>query len=209
MALRTVCVVLAFFAMVYVVLVFTNRLGKIAYLIAGLSLVFGGIYLLLSAGRFKSDPYKSNILAVLASISLWGFVGEFLENADLYVNHASIEIARWNHLPVLLISIFTFFYLLKSKFLPVFLLFFLGSFLGIWVLHYVMILEIEVLSSTSPITYSTFGIFLAGSIFCGQKMMRSDRVNESMAYALGTLYLGWSLLEFMWIWRLIPGPYSM
>lgn len=149
------------------------------------------------------------IWAILASISLWGFMGEFLENANLYINHASIEIAHWNYLPVLLIFILMFIYLLKRKYLPVFLQFFYGSFLGIWTLHYIMIFELEVFSITSHITHFTFGVFLVATILPGYKMTKSDGINESMAYALAALYLGWSLLEFIWIWRLIPGPYSI
>lgn len=209
MAFKTLFTVLIFFGMIYMLLVFANRWGKIPYFIAGVSLAFVGIVLILYADRLKNDLYKSNTLAVLASISLWGFIGEFLENADLYIPHASIEIAHWNYLPILFLSILMFSYLLKRRYLPVFLLFFFGSFLGIWVLHYIMILELEIFSSTSLIAYSTFFVFLIATIFSAYKMIRSDTTNQSMAYALATLYLGWSLLEFIWIWRLIPGPYSL
>ncbi len=128
---KTLFITFLFFGIVYMILLFTNRWGKIPYLIAGLSLIILGIWFLLLADRFKEIKFKSNILAVLSSIFLWGFFGEFLKNVNLYISNSSIEIAYWNYLPILLFVIFVFFYLMRKRYLPVPLLFIFGSGLGI------------------------------------------------------------------------------
>jgi len=40
-------------------------------------------------------------------------------------------------------------------------------------------------------------------------MLHSEGINKTMAYSLATLYLAWSVLELLWGWEIIPGPYSI
>lgn len=93
-SIETFITTLAFFGFTYMLLVFTSRAGKITYLWAGIVLLFIGIFLFMHSGKVKENDFKSNLLAIFSGISLWGFFGEFLENADLYIKNASVEIAH-------------------------------------------------------------------------------------------------------------------
>ena len=229
--LKTVIFTLLFFGFTYMLLVFTSRAGNVPYLFAGFILLFIGIILFLKSIQLVQSPIKSgtrlnhpinsntvpvlddkkvfysNLLAIISGISLWGFFGEFLENADLYIKDATIEIAHWNFLPVLVLIIFLFLNL--RKYLPVPVQFSLSSFLLIWSMHYIMIFQYEVLSRTHFTTYIMCGIFvfLAGlSIY---KARKSKQINSIMFWSYFGLLTAWTVLEYIWGWRLIPGPYAI
>ncbi|MGC9337106.1 MAG: hypothetical protein ACP5EQ_03300 [Candidatus Cloacimonadia bacterium] len=205
--IKTFFPTLIFFGFSYMLLVFTNRAGEIPYLFAGFVLLIIGIFLFLRSEKIKENAFKSNLLAIFSGISLWGFFGEFLENANLYIKDATIEIAHWNFLPILLLAIFLFLNLRKH--LPISIQFSLVSFLLIWTLHYIMIFQLEFLSRTHLSTYIMCGIvaFLAG--FSVYKVRRSKSINLIMFWSYFGLLTAWSVLEYIWGWRLIPGPYSI
>ncbi|MCK4338769.1 MAG: hypothetical protein KAW87_02115, partial [Candidatus Cloacimonetes bacterium] len=174
-SIKTFISTLAFFGFTYMLLVFTIRAGKIPYLCAGIVLLFIGIFLFMHSGKIKENAFKSNLLAIFSGISLWGFFGEFLENADLYIKNASIEIAHWNFLPILILVIFLFLNLRKH--LPIIIQLSLISFLLIWTLHYIMIFQLEVLSRTHLSTYIMCGVFAFLTGFSVYKVQRSKSIN--------------------------------
>lgn len=205
--IKTFFPTLIFFGFSYMLLVFTNRAGEIPYLFAGFVLLIIGIFLFLRSEKIKENAFKSNLLAIFSGISLWGFFGEFLENANLYIKDATIEIAHWNFLPILLLAIFLFLNLRKH--LPISIQFSLVSFLLIWTLHYIMIFQLEVLSRTHLSTYIMCGIFAFLAGFSVYKVRRSKSINLTMFWSYFGLLTAWSVLEYIWGWRLIPGPYSI
>ena len=210
-------------------LVFTNRTGNIPYLFAGFILLFVGIFLFLKSQKNTplvqssrlnhSDSvnavpvlderknFYSNLLAITSGISLWGFFGEFLENADLYIKDATVEIAHWNFLPVLALMIFLFLNLRKH--LPIPVQFSLSSFLLIWSMHYIMIFQYEVLSRTHFTTYIMFAVFIILTGLSIYKARKSKQIHSIMFWSYFGLLTAWSVLEYIWGWRLIPGPYSI
>ena len=197
----------AFFGFTYMLLVFTHRAGEIPYLFAGFGLLFIGIFLFMKSGKAKENIFKNNLLAIFSGISLWGFFGEFLENADLYVKDATVEITHWNFLPILFFVIFLFLNLRKYLSIPI--QFSLLSFLLIWTLHFIMIFQLEVLSRTHLSTYIMCGIFAFLTGFSVYKVRRSKSINLIMFWSYFGLLTAWSVLEYIWGWRLIPGPYSI
>jgi hypothetical protein len=203
--LKTVIYTLLFFGFTYMLLVFTNRAGNIPYLFAGFILLFVGVILFLKSQKNTENSFISNLLAIIGGISLWGFFGEFLENADLYIKDATIEIAHWNFLPVLVLMIFLFLNLRKH--LPVPVQFSLSSFLLIWSMHYIMIFQYEVLSRTHFTTYIMCGIFIFLTGLSIYKARKSKQINSIMFWSYFGLLCTWSVLEYIWGWRLIPGPY--
>jgi hypothetical protein len=225
--LKTVIFTLLFFGFTYMLLVFTNRAGNIPYLFAGLILLLFGISLFLQSQKNSQlvqssrlnhsysrntiptlddkNVFYSNLLAIISGISLWGFFGEFLENADLYIKNATIEIAHWNFLPVLILMIFIFLNLRKH--LPVPAQFSLSSFLLVWSMHYIMIFQYEVLSQTHFTTYIMCGIFLLLTGLSIYKARKNEQINSIMFWSYFGLLCAWSILEYIWGWRLIPGPY--
>lgn len=224
--LKTVILTLLFFGFTYMLFVFMSRTGNIAYLFAGLILLGLGIYFYLQSIRLvhpsrlnlsdfgntvpvfddKKDFY-SNLLAIISGISFWGFFGEFLENADLYIKDATIEIAHWNFLPVLVIMIFLFLNL--RKYFPISVQFSLSSFLLIWSMHYIMIFQYKVLSRTHFTTYIMCGIFVFLTGLSISKAWKNKQINSIMFWSYLGLLCAWSVLEYIWGWRLIPGPYAI
>ncbi|RLC45358.1 MAG: hypothetical protein DRH57_08155 [Candidatus Cloacimonadota bacterium] len=205
--LRTVLFTLIFFGFIYMLLVFTNRAGKTLYLFSGVVLLLIGIFLFLKSIKIQDNAFISNLLAIFSGISLWGFVGEFLENADLYINDATVEIAHWNFLPILLLVIFLFLNLRRH--FPIPAQFSLASFILIWTLHYIMIFQFEVLSRTHFSTYIMCGIFVLLMGFSIYKVKNGKDINSIMFWSYFGLLSVWSVLEYIWGWRLIPGPYSI
>jgi hypothetical protein len=226
--LKTVIFTLLFFGFTYMLLVFTSRTGNIPYLFAGLILLGLGIYLYFKSIQLVQSPIKSgtrlnhpvnntvsvlyekknfysNLLAIISGISLWGFFGEFLEDADLYIKDSTIEIAHWNFLPVLVLMIFLFLNL--RKYLPIPVHFSLSSFLLIWSMHYIMIFQYEVLSRTHFTTYIMCGIFVILTGLSIYKARKGKQINSIMFWSYFGLLCAWSVLEYIWGWRLIPGPY--
>ena len=206
-ALNTVSLTLIFFGFTYMLLVIISRTGKIPYLFAGLFLLGLGIYLFIISQKLKTNKFWSNLLAIISGISLWGFFGEFLENTDLYIKDATIEIAHWNFLPVLILMIFLFLNLRKH--LPIPVQFSLSSFLLVWSMHYIMIFQYEVLSRTHFTTYIMCGIFVILTGFSIYKAKKNKGINSIMFWSYFGLLCAWSVLEYVWGWRLIPGPYSI
>ena len=231
--LKTVIYALLFFGFTYMLLVFTSRAGNVPYLFAGFILLILGIYLYLKSSHMvqsshqlvhssrlnHSNPgntvpvldekkvFYSNLLAIISGISLWGFFGEFLENADIYIKDATIEIAHWNFLPVLVLMIFLFLNL--KKYLPIPVQFSLSSFLLIWTMHYIMIFQYEVLSRTHFTTYIMCGVFVILTGLSIYKARKSKQIHSIMFWAYFGLLTAWSILEYIWGWRLIPGPYAI
>ena len=205
--LKTVIYTLLFFGFTYMLLVFMSRAGNIPYLFAGFILLFVGIILFLQSQKNTENSFMSNLLAIISGISLWGFFGEFLENADLYIKDATIEIAHWNFLPVLVLMIFLFLNL--RKYLPIPVQFSLSSFLLIWSMHYIMIFQYEVLSRTHFTTYIMCGVFVILTVLSTYKARKSKQINSVMFWSYFGLLTAWSVLEYIWGWRLIPGPYAI
>ena len=205
--LKTILFTLVFFGFTYMLLVFTNRAGRVPYIFAGCILLVLGIYLFYKSQRIEENMFLSNLLAIFSGISFWGFFGEFMENADLYIKDATVEIAHWNFLPILLFMIFLFLYLRKYLLIPI--QFSLASFLLIWTLHYIMIFQFEVLSRTHFSTYFICGIFVLLLGFSIYKVKVSEEINSKMFWSYLGLLTAWSILEYIWSWRLIPGPYSI
>ncbi|MDO9577681.1 MAG: hypothetical protein Q7J16_07325 [Candidatus Cloacimonadales bacterium] len=232
--LQTIIYTLLFFGFTYMLLVFTSRAGNIPYFLAGFILLFVGVILFLKSqkntqmfqspiksGTLLNHPvnnntatvldekkvFYSNLLAIISGISLWGFFGEFLENADLFIKDATVEIAHWNFLPVMILMIFLF--LNVRKHFPVPVQFSLSSFLLIWSMHYIMIFQYEVLSRTHFTTYIMCGIFLILTGLSIYKARKGKQINSIMFWSYFGLLCVWSVLEYIWGWRLIPGPYTI
>ncbi|MCD4829901.1 MAG: hypothetical protein K8R90_10775 [Candidatus Cloacimonetes bacterium] len=205
--LKTVVSALLFFGFTYMLLVFTNRSGNIPYLIAGLILLFVGIVLFILSQKDAENHFRSNLFAIMSGVALWGFFGEFLENADMYIKGATLEIAHWNYLPVLIFVIFVFLNVRRRLSVPV--QFSLSSFLMIWSMHYVMIFQYEALSRTHFTTYIMCGVFLLLTALAVYKARKSEQIHSIMFWSYFGLLTAWSVLEYVWGWRLIPGPYSI
>lgn len=194
--------ILAVFAGLYMGLVGVYRWGTLPTALTGILLLILGIWLLFLSIKIPEER-KRNYYGIFSGLFLWGFLGEVMERLGI------IEIASWQMFPLL--GLFTFFIILfgVKRYLPTGPLFCVGHFNAIWFLHFVMINQFELMGRTSWITYLSCGIFSLMAIFSGYRMIKTKTDTENMAYALALLLLGWSALEYIWGWRLLPGPWML
>jgi len=202
-AFKTFLITLICFGGLYILLVFSSRYNQISYHIIGILLAIFSIFAFVMSELQKEKPAFANQWGILSGLSLWGFLGEYLEHLGW------LDIAHWHNVPTLLILVFFTIFLLKKEYLPIRFGFAFGHFLGIWALHMLMITQFELLGRTHWITYPTavfIGIF---ALFSYIKIRRVKSIDQKMAWSLVLLLTSWTVLEYVWAWRLIPGPYSI
>ncbi|MEA3312119.1 MAG: hypothetical protein U9Q76_07875 [candidate division WOR-3 bacterium] len=201
--LATFLATLAAFGATYMLLVFTSRWNEEAYTAAGILLAGAAIFSFIMAEVRGKKEFASNMWGILSGLFLWGFVGEYLEAIGW------AEIAHHHFLPVLLLAGFFLVFLIMRRQLADRFAFAFGHFAGIWGLHMWMIYQFEHLSPTHWTTYPSAAIAGVGAIISFILMARAKKTTPKMACAVAGLLLGWTVLEYVWGWRVIPGPYSI
>jgi len=201
--LVTFVITLAAFGATYMLLVFTSRWNDAAYTAAGILLAVAAIFSFVMAEIRRKKEFASNVWGILSGLFLWGFVGEYLEAIGW------VEIAHHHFLPVLLLLGFFLIFLIARKELASRFAFAFGHFAGIWGLHMWMIYQFEHLSPTHWTTYPSAAVAGLGAIIAVILTIRSKKTTPKMAWVVAGLLLGWTVLEYVWGWRVIPGPYSI
>ena len=206
LALKTILLTLAFFGLSYMMLVFSNRAGTTPYLLVSLSLFFFGLWAFTHAQHIQRHFWR-DILGIYSSLALWGFMGEFMENADLFLEHSSVHIAHWNFLPFLLVALFVFLQIRSS--LNIAAQFSITTFLLIWLMHFIMIFQYDVFSKTHFSTYILCAVFAVLTGWAVYQTRHSSSIDRKVFWSFFGLLTAWTVLEYIWGWRLIPGPYSI
>ncbi len=202
-ALKTFLITFICFGGLYILLVFSSRYSQIAYHVVGILLAVFCLCAFIMSESYREKPIVAYQWGILSGLALWGFLGEYLEHLEW------LDIASWHYLPALLILTFFTILLLKKEYLPVRFGFAFGHFLGIWALHMLMITQFELLGRTHWITYPTAVFIGIVALFSYIKIRRAKSIDQKMAWALVLLLTSWTVLEYVWAWRLIPGPYSI
>ena len=190
------------FAGVYLALIGVYSVGTGATIILGLIFLGLGItFLLLSINC--PDVRRRNYYGMFSGLFLWAVLGEVIDKLGI------LGIAQWRMFPLL--GGFTFLVVLfgVKKYLPTGLLLSLGGFNAIWFLHFVMVNQFELMGRTSWITYPSCVGFALLAIPFGHRMVKAGTDTENMAYSLALLLSGWTVLEYIWGWRLLPGPWML
>jgi len=204
---KTLSFILLIFAATYMGLMGAYQLGNWASILAGTIFLGIGIWLIKAASRSAqsgaSNTRKYNYYGIFAGIFLWAFIGEVMEHLGV------VKIASWYMWPILILITFVTILVIVKQYLPHGLMFAGGTFNAIWFLHFVMINQYELLGRNHWITYPSCIMLLIAAILFGFKMTRAQTTSENMAYALALLLTGWSVLEYIWGWRLIPGPWML
>ncbi|MCD4708261.1 MAG: hypothetical protein K8S62_11055 [Candidatus Sabulitectum sp.] len=200
---RTFLLTLAFFGGLYMLLVFSERISYDLYDIVGWGTGLISVAALMLTSRKGWSRFTANMQGIVSGLFLWGFIGEFME-----VKYGLV-VAASSFLPILAVFVILFVVVRRGKQLAIPTAFAAGHFLGIWGLHMWMIYQFEHLSRTHWSTYLSAAVALlfgTAAVILGKK---SEKLNRKMALALTALLLLWTVLEYVWGWRLIPGPYSM
>ena len=194
--------VLVIFLVTYMGLVFTYRVDGYAVMIVGV--IFGVLGMLLFVASAKTGGNRTrNYCGIFSGIFLWAAVGEVAEHMGMF------DLASWQMWPLLGVTIFVTLVLSLGHYIPVGMRFAMATFAAIWGLHFVMINEYEFMGRTSWITYPSCAIFLLLAIVFGYRMTRTRREDENMGYALALLLTAWTVLEYLWGWRIVPGPWML
>ena len=201
--LATFLITLAAFGATYMLLVFTSRWNDAAYTAAGILLAGGAIFSFVMTEVRGKKEFASNIWGILSGLFIWGFVGEYLEAIGW------VQIAHHHFLPVLLLLGFFLIFLITRRQLADRFAFAFGHFAGIWGLHMWMIYQFEHLSPTHWTTYPSAVLAGLGAIIAVILTIRSKKTTPKMGWIVVALLLAWTLLEYVWGWRVIPGPYSI
>jgi hypothetical protein len=200
--LKTLVLILSVFAGTYGSLVGIYRLENWVVFLFGLVLFFFALWLVLKSIGGLNER-MSNYFGIFAGIFLWAFLGEVVEHMGV------LEIARWHFFPLLItFTLFTILVAIK-EYLPNGLLFSLATLNSIWFLHLIMVNQYELLGRCHFSTYLSCALFLLLSIFFGFRMIKARGISENMAYSLYLLLSAWTVLEYIWGWRLIPGPWML
>lgn len=202
-AFKTFLITLICFGGLYILLVFSSRYSQTSYHIIGTLLAVFSIFAFVMSELQKEKPVIANQWGIFSGLALWGFLGEYLEHLGW------LDIASWYYLPALLILTFFMILLFKKEYLPVRFGFAFGHFLGIWTLHMLMITQFELLGRTHWITYPIAIVIAIIALFSYIKIRKTKAINQKMAWSLVLLLTSWTVLEYVWAWRLIPGPYSI
>ncbi len=202
-AAKTFLITLTCFGSLYILLVFSSRYSQTSYHIIGGLLAVFSIFAFVTSEGHKSNSTAANQWGIISGLALWGFLGEYLEHLEW------LDIAHWHYLPALLILAFFTIFLLKKEYLPVRFGFASGHFLGIWILHMLMITQFGLLGKTHWITYPTAVFIAIFALFSYVKIRRAKSIDQKMVWSLVLLLTSWTVLEYVWAWRLIPGPYSI
>ena len=202
-AFKTFLITLICFGGLYILLVFSARLSQISYHIIGALLAVFSIFAFVMSELQKEKPVIANQWGILCGLTSWGFLGEYLEHLGW------LDIAHWHNVPTLLILVFFTIFLLKKEYLPVRFGFVFGHFLSIWTLHMLMITQFELLGRTHWITYPSAIVIAIIALFSYIKIRKTKSIDQKMAWSLVLLLTSWTVLEYVWAWRLIPGPYSI
>ena len=201
--LLTFVITFTAFAITYIMLVISSHWSNTMYILTGILLGILAILSFIMAEMKRKKEFISNIWGILGGLFLWGFIGEFLEAIKW------VEIAHYHFFPVLLILVLFFVFLVIRKELNERFALMFGHFFAIWGLHMWMIFQFNYLSNTHWSTYFSSVMAGIGAIIVFLLARRSNKLSLKMAYAVTALLLAWSVLEYVWGWRLIPGPYSI
>ncbi len=196
--LRCIAFVLSVFAVTYIGLIVVYDLGLTAVIITGIALLVLGLGLLVLAERAREGRVV-NYCGILAGLFLWSALGEVATQLNL------MDLAEWRMFPILLVFTFLVVLVGTRRYLPSGILFALGHFNAIWILHMIMVNQYEFWGKTSLKTYPSCGLVALLAILSAYLMTKRSRSEtQNMAYALATLLLSWTTLEYVWGWELIP-----
>ncbi|MGB3341676.1 MAG: hypothetical protein WBB37_09365 [bacterium] len=200
---KTFLITLICLAGLYVLLVLSSRYSQVSYHVIGTALVFFTGFAILMSEIQKERYVSANQWGIISGLALWGFLGEYLEHLEW------LDIALWHYLPALLILSSLMITLLRKQYLPIRFGFASGHFLGIWALHMLMITQFDLLQRTHWFTYPTAVFIGIVALLSFVKIRKAKSLNQEMAWSVVLLLTSWTVLEYIWAWRIIPGPYSL
>ncbi len=178
------------------------RLGSTATTVFGsASLVAIILTLWKAAGRSKGT--KECVYGIVAGFFIWCFAGEFLEHEEI------LEIATLKAAPALILYLITTAVVLYKEFLPIGVRFALGHFTLVWLLHFILVNQAEVLKVTYPELFNisitlTGLVFFLAALFAIVKTLVTRSERAFVAYLLLSFILVWATVETLQVMHIVP-----
>ncbi len=139
---------------------------------------------------------------LVVGVLLWAVVGEIAGQLG-YVDIVSIR-----NVFVLSPAIVLVGYLARKDRLSDFLIIASVFFLTIWTCHFILVNLFEQLGAVHPLTFVSSSLFLAMLILAILGIRRSDSRRALTVHSILVLCSFWSMLEYLWAWRVVPKPWG-
>ncbi len=205
MAMKSIRLLTLFYAMYFLghlSMSTVYRLGTTATTVFGSASLLAVIFTLWKAAG-HSESTKECVYGIVAGFFIWCFAGEFLEHEEI------LEIAALKAAPLLILYLFTTSLILYKKYLSIGVRFALGHFASVWLLHFILVNQADVLQYTYPEVFNT-SIILTGIAFFLSALFtifktwvtRSERA--SVAYLLLSFILVWATVETLQVMHIVP-----
>jgi hypothetical protein len=178
------------------------RLGTTATTVFGCASLAAIIFTLWKAAG-RSESVKECIYGIVAGFFIWCFAGEFLEHEGI------LELAALKAAPLLILFLLTTSLTLYKQSLPMGIRFALGHFASVWLLHFILVNQAEILQFTYPelfkttITLTGFVFFLT-ALFTIVKTLITQSERGFLAYLLSSFILVWATVETLQVMHIVP-----
>lgn len=138
---------------------------------------------------------------LLAGTALWAVLGEIAEHLGYLT---IVDIKAVFVLPILLA---VFVYLISKRVVPFFWAVSFGLFFGVWTSHFVMVNMFDEFGKRHILTCVSSLLFTGLLVFSLYRMNKTNtRLGCTVLSILFTCSC-WSLLEYLWAWKVIPKPW--
>lgn len=185
--------ILALFAAGHIGLVNIYRAGREATIVTFVLFLATAIVIM---ALHKGESIFS---ALLVGFLLWGALGEAGEHLGIS------DIVNFKNIFLLAGIVLFFGFLMKNGKLSNFMVNSIGFFIIIWLFHFIMVNQFELLGKTHFTTYIACVLFVllvfASFLFAFKAKQRSPFWTAVFISSL------WAVLEYFWGWKLLPKPW--
>ena len=205
MAMKSIRLLTLFYAMYFLghlSMSTVYRLGTTATTVFGCASLLAIIFTLWKAAG-RSESTKECVYGIVAGFFIWCFAGEFLEHEGI------LEIAALKAAPALILFLLITSFILYKQYLSIGVRFALGHFASVWLLHFILVYQADVLQYTYPEVFNTSIILTGITIFLSALftifktlVTRSERA--SVAYLLLSFILVWAIVETLQVMHIVP-----
>ena len=147
-------------------------------------------------------PNEQRFSPLVVGVLLWAVVGEIageLGYADI------VSIRNFFVLPLAIVLVG---YLVRRHRLSDFLIIASVFFLTIWACHFILVNLFEQLGVVHPLTYVSSSLFLAMLILAILGIRQSNSRRALTVHSILALCSFWSVMEYLWAWRVVPKPWG-
>jgi len=178
------------------------RLGLIATVVCGIISCVAIIFTFWKAAG-RSEGKKEIDYGIVSGFFIWCFFGEFLEHEEI------MAIAAIEALPALAAYMLIVSLIVYRRYLPIGTRFALSHFGCVWLLHFILVNQAEVLQVKHPAVFNisitvTGLVFLLAAFFLFFKLFGERSERAFVAYLLLSFIFFWATVETLQVMHIVP-----